>query len=278
MNIFKKSFEIFKEKILILFLIKVVFVVLLFFFLVYAKAKLQSYLLAMQQYAPQIMGLQSVLQESGSASLLELENVLATIQPIIQGALIFTYFIVPLLVFLLWCFSGSLIYKLLNEEKIKIRQIFKNFWRFFLKFLIISLPFYLLLILLLYKTWQLFLPSYTNISLSIWQFLVFFLLCFFVFYFVFISYALLGKVKEIVKTFKKAFTIGVKKFYVLVPLFLPFFFILLLFLVLFFYVYVSFISNVLIFSSLVYALISLAILMILAIWYKIIIKLVLEKY
>lgn len=271
--IFKKSLKILKKKFLILFSLDLTFFVLFFFFLIYVRNKIQGYMTLIQQYAPQLTQLQSALEEPNQIALLQLEQTLSAISPVIQKALVFIYFIAPFALFLLFCFFQSLIWKIISKEKFKIKKIFKNFRNHFLKFSALTLPVFVILILAISLIFK---KLYYFINLG-WEFFSLVLLVFILFYFIFICYTLLWKHKTLRATLKKAIFIQ-KKFHILVPLFLLFFFIILVLLILFSNIFIMWISRTIILSSLLYSLFAFLIVLAIAIWYKILIYLVLEKY
>ena len=278
MSTLKKSLEILKQRIIILLPLDIIFFTLVFFLLVYAREKLKSYILAIQAYTPQIMAVQQALAESTS-KISELESVLNVISPLVQKALIFQYVIIPLALFLLWCIFQSLIWKEITE-KIPLQRKYTNY---FLKFILLSIPIFLITLLFLYRIWQLltmvFLPTYTGIKVSLAtniQLLLLFIITIIIFYFTLLSYSLLQEL-PLKKCIKKAFHLGIKRIHILGSLYILFLFLALILMVFLFSLYVSYLSSALTIISLLIHLTGLIIPIIIMLWLKIIITLILQK-
>lgn len=278
MSTLKKSLEILKQKIIILLPLDIIFFTLVFFLLVYAREKLKAYILAIQSFTPQIIAVQQALQESVSR-ISELESLLTAISPLVQRALIFQYVIIPLALFLLWCIFQSIIWKEITE-KIPLQKEHRNY---FLRFVLLSIPIFLITLLFLYRIWQLltmaFLPTYTGIKVSLAtniQLLLLFLLTIILFYFTLLSYSLLQEL-SLKKCIKKAFALGIKRMHILGSLYLLFLFLALILIIALFSLYVSYLSYVLTITSLLIHLTCLIPIIVVMLWLKIIITLILQK-
>ena len=239
---FKKSLELFKKKFFYFILIDGLFFISLFLFLNYSRNKIQGYLQSIQQYIPQLNALESLLQESTAVGNLEQSNLLLNnISSVMNKALIFGYFIIPLVIFVLWILFQGLNYKIIFENKTnKILD-----YKFFLKFLVITLPFFVILTLAIFQFLFLFsdfVPYYGgNLNPNSLLYLVIFGPII-LFYLLYIFYSLLND-NGLIKTMKKGFLLSINKIYYLFPLYIGYLIIFILFLVAFLNNFVFYIGN-----------------------------------
>ena len=242
MSILNKSLNLFKKKLFYFIFIDGLFFISLFILLNYSRNKIQSYLKLIQQYIPQLDVVQSLLRESTTLENLEQSNLLLEkISSVMNEALFFGYLIIPLSIFILWVVFQGLSYKLISENNFsKILD-----YKFFMKFLILTLPFFIILTFAIFQFLAMFsdlIPYYGGISNPTFMLFVITLGPLILFYFLFIFYSLLNN-NSLLKTLKKGFLIAIKKIYFLFPLYLGYLTIFILFLVAFLNNFVFYIGN-----------------------------------
>lgn len=218
-------FSFWKRKVFLVFLADAVFFSLLLWFLVFARNKIFSYLVVLQQFAPQISDVSSAIDVGNPASFSQLESLLKVIGPIVREANFFVYFAVPVVVFLIWVLFEGLSWSFLKSDFKAAFDI-----RFFSKFALLTIPFYALLVFLAFKS----INSPEGYSLGLAKSVAVGLVLVLVFYFTVVLYLSFNSGKF----FQRFFSL-VKKSYLFFPLFLVLFFSLVLVLVLFFSVYIS---------------------------------------
>jgi|TARA_B100000315_G_scaffold94545_1_gene86917 hypothetical protein len=242
MSILNKSLNLFKKKLFYFIFIDGLFFISLFILLNYSRNKIQSYLKLIQQYIPQLDVVQSLLRESTTLENLEQSNLLLEkISSVMNEALFFGYLIIPLSIFILWVVFQGLSYKLISENNFsKILD-----YKFFMKFLILTLPFFIILTFAIFQFLAMFsdlIPYYGGIFNPTFMLFVITLGPLILFYFLFIFYSLLNN-NSLLKTLKKGFLIAIKKIYFLFPLYLGYLTIFILFLVAFLNNFVFYIGN-----------------------------------
>ena len=207
-NIFIKSFKVFKKNLFYFFLIELAFTLVLFFFIVYARNKIQGYVEAIQSLTPDLLNLQGILQESADlTNLVRLETVLDSINSVANSALLFGYFIIPLIVFLILHFFHSLNYKIIHHQ-VKFNL------KYLLKFFLVSVPYFLILVFAFIQLLGFFGGTYfNNVKTSDILLITIAVLFVIVYYFTFLGYSSFVDIK-------KGFRLGIKKFKILFPLYL----------------------------------------------------------
>ncbi|MBI2667805.1 hypothetical protein HYX17_03480 [Candidatus Woesearchaeota archaeon] len=238
----KKSFNLFKKKFYYFILIDGLFFILLFLFLNYSRNKVQNYLQLIQQYIPKLNEMQSLLQQSTDvANLDQTTLVLNSINSIVRESLIFGYFIIPFVIFILWALLQGLNYKIIFEDKMKNILDYK----FFIKFLVISLPFFVILTLIAFQFLSMFtniVPYYGGQFEFNTQLYLIILIPIILFYFLLIFYSLLNN-NSLLRTLRKGISIAIKKIHYLFPLYLGYLVIFILFMVAFMNNFVFYIGN-----------------------------------
>ena len=228
MNNLNQSLDLFKKKFFYFILVDSLFFILLFISLNFSRNRIQGYLSSIQQYIPQLNEVQKLLQESTVVGNLEQSNILLeNINSVMNEALFFGYFIMPLIIFVLWITFQGLSYKLISEDNLnKILD-----YKYFIKFSILTLPFFILLTLAIFQFLAMFsdlIPYYGGIFKPTIMLFIITLGPIILFYFLLIFYSLLNK-NSLLKTLKKGFLIAIKSllcFITLIPLILYFLFIL----------------------------------------------------
>ena len=271
----KQSLNLFKKKFYYFILIDGLFFILLFIFLNYSRNKIQGYIQLIQQYIPQLNQIQGLLQESTAVGNLEQTSLLlGNINSVIREALIFGYFVIPLIVFILWVLLQGLNYKLIFENKLnKILD-----YKFFLKFIIISLPFFVILTLIVFQFLAIFgdiIPYYGGTFSGNFRAYTLVIVPILLFYFLFVFYSILNEC-SLWRTLKKGVSIAMKKIHYLFPLYIGYLVIIILFFVAFLNNFVFYIGNFNAFSA-VNLLITIILLIILS-YYRILFTLFSNRF
>ncbi len=218
-------FNLLKKRVFFVYLSDLIFFSLLLWFLIYARNRIFSYLVVLQQFIPKLSDIGSSLTIEDASSIANLDALLKVIEPILREANIFVYFVVPVFVFLLWVLFQGLSWNFLKENSFtKSMDI-----RLYPKFALLSLPFFVLLFY--------FFTGFLNqgdVSANLLRFIVFLLIFILVFYFTFVSY-LVNKPKF----FPEFFNLSIKKLKIFFPAFMLSLIILLLVLVLLFNAYIA---------------------------------------
>lgn len=231
MPVLKKTAQMLKRSMHLLVFINLVFAATTFSMLYFAGKKIQSYVLVIYAYAPQLQDLQSVLSENVSlADLNQLNQALAVINQAYRMVFIIT--IASLIVFfLLWCFFQSLEWMITCKslkKAVKLENLFDGYLKYSLKFSLATIPAFIIILPtsyylianlktlflnLLVKMYSMEAQATNPYMLSTALLAVFLVAT----YLTVILYILLNKYK-LVEAVKKTFKVGVKKVHVLLPI------------------------------------------------------------
>ena len=241
-NFFKQFFSEIKKKLFPVVLSDLVFTFLLLYFLVYAGNKLYEYLAVIQSYTPAISDLKSAL-ENNSVSYTQFESLVNNIDALTNKFLLFTYFIIPVVLLFIFIIFKGISYKLLSIKSFK--EIFD--FKYFVKFLVLTLPLFFVMFFVFRKLLELikstFFIYYGIGVINIYQQILLFLISLFIiFYFFAIAYSLIDR-NSLIETLNKTFFIGFKKFYLLMPIFLPMFALLILYFILMVHIFLIYILS-----------------------------------
>jgi hypothetical protein len=203
----KKSFISFlRKKTLKVYLADVVFFSLLLWFLVYARNRIFSYLVVLQQFAPKLTGIGSDLASDSPLGIAQVDALINVLDPIISEAKFFIFFVIPLMVFLLWFFFQGLGWNLMRHDS--FRRVLDI--RLYPSFAIASIPFFAVIVFLL--------NDFLNISESFdsTRHLITWIILFVVFYFTIVSYQVVNQPRF----FKRLIYLSVRKAWIFFPVFL----------------------------------------------------------
>lgn len=218
-------FKFWRGKVLPVFLMDFIFFSFLLWFFVYARNRIFSYLVALQQFAPQLSDIASSLDANNPLGISQLDALLNVVNPIISEAKLFVYLIIPLVVFMFWVFFQGISWSVLFNDSLR-----KSFnLKFYFPFSLLSLPFF---VLLFYFVSQLLFSESLSGSVLILSLVgLLLLLCLTITSYLVSPFSFSGFYKLILK-----------KFYILFPLFLVFTFFLILVSVAFLDVYIYILS------------------------------------
>ena len=203
----KKSFISFlKKKALKVYVVDVVFFSLLLWFLVYARNRIFSYLVVLQQFAPKLTGIGSDLASDNPLSIAQVDALINVLDPIVREAKFFIFFVIPIMVFLLWVFFQGLGWNLMRHDSFKrVLDI-----RLYPSFAVASIPFFAVIVFLL--------NDFLNISESFdpTRYVITWILLFVIFYFTVISYQVVNQPRF----FRRLVYISIRKAWIFFPVFL----------------------------------------------------------
>ena len=114
----KKSLKLLKEKFYPLFFSELVFLFATFFFLVFAKNKLATYVLKIQEYSANAATIQQ------GADQVQLMQFLEGFQAVTSNAIVFAYILIPLVLAVIWIATQSWFWYALKSPKIKHTKAF----------------------------------------------------------------------------------------------------------------------------------------------------------
>jgi hypothetical protein len=132
-----KFYSLFREKISKLVLIDILFFTSLFLFIRYSHNRMISYISTIQQFSPQLSNIEPLLEQRDTTALLQLQDIVNVIEPVVKEAQVFLYLIVPLLIFALYSFFQGMSFNIINSKGITNKA-------YYLKFALVSLPAYIL--------------------------------------------------------------------------------------------------------------------------------------
>lgn len=265
MSLVKRVKETFKEKFFNLFMIDVVFAAVYLLFLILIRLRIRSNMQALAGLSPALTQLGNFLQQTTTITNYDFDvlNKLGAI----QGETTFLFYLIPIMTIIFWCIFQGWSWAILHEKK--------NFKSFFIKFSGISVIAFSFLFILTSST---IFTEQSFFEISPWTFLFDFLVYFAVFYLLYVYYALMAKDESFYKSVKRCLTIGFKRFFILLPLFIPLFVLLIAGIFVFFSIYTSKVIGTFNLSSLVPWVAAFLVLVAAKIWYKIFFASSLENY
>lgn len=181
-------------------------------FLVLSKIKITGYMFQIQAYTAQVYALRDIATTSGGLE--QLQNILEAINPIVWKATIYTYFIVPAVLLILWiALIGASFYLSFDKPK-------ATYKRYILRFSALSIAPMLAAEYIALKILQ----SISDLFLAgigLWKMILYLAILLLIAYFTFVAYTLAASVK-LTEIVQKTTALSVKKIHVLLPLFLLF--------------------------------------------------------
>lgn len=266
MNLLKQSFKNFKNSFIKIFFTEIVFFSLISLIIILIKLKLKEYILQIQLLSPLV----NELSQQETINLASLQSTMDLIKPLLSKYLLLQYFIAPLIIFILFILTQGFIWQTLSNQKFNLKYYFK--------FTILSIPLLLISSYLFYQIitiLSLFLSSdISSFQLQSKIFLILIILELLIGYFTFLAYSLLEK-QSLTELIKQIFNLKFKKF-------INFFLICLLFLIVLFILFltyfgllISFISNS--YINIIQWTIPFLLALTVAIYFKSLFKLILEK-
>jgi len=151
------------------------------------------------------------LERQSAESMAQAQQLIGLLEPLATKLTIFTFFVIPLVVLLLWCVFHALHYFVINKKSI-------SFW-YYLRFFIFTTPFFVVVLLLTNKAIGLL---YENIAaIKSWKLYSLIFAVVFLGYLLQILYSFVFE-KSYLAVLQKA-AVAIKKIYVLFPLYFVYF-------------------------------------------------------
>lgn len=231
MFILKKTAQMFKRSMHLLIFINLVFAATTFSMLYFTGKKIQSYVLVIYAYAPQLQDLQSVLSENVSlADLNQLNQALAVINQAYK--MIFIITIASLIAFfLLWCFFQSLEWRITYKslkKAVKFEDLFDGYLKYCLKFSLVTIPAFIIILPTSYYLIANLKTLFLNLLIRMYGMegtqkipyisLIASLVIFLVTTYLTVSIYILLNKYTLKEAIKKSFKVGMKKVQVLLPI------------------------------------------------------------
>lgn len=132
--------EYFKKEWWKIYLCDLAWISFITLFLIYSRYKISSYLSLINSYAGDFNIIKDEISNNTIKGAQNLQVLLSQVSPLVDRLNLFVFFIVPAVVFLIWVIFNSIEYAVLRKEK--IRHLLPAL-------IIVTLPFYLLLLYLL---------------------------------------------------------------------------------------------------------------------------------
>lgn len=253
---FSKINKTFKENFFNLFMIDVAFAAIYLFFLIFVRLRIKSNLDKLSALAPALEQLGKFIAES-TTIVDEQLSVLDKIGYLNMETLVL-FWLIPIVTIILWCvFQGSA-WVLFHKAK-NLKSIFKNF----------SIASIIGLSLLFMFTYSSLTASESVFEIEYYILLLSVLIYFVIFYWLYIFYSVMNRKDLFIDTLKLSFKLAIKKSFILVPYFLPLFFLLISGIFVFFSLYTSKVIGLFNLSGLWPWIIFLVVIITAKIWYKI---------
>lgn len=174
-------------------LLDALFLACAFIFFMYARAKIKAYFVLISQYSAQITNVEQMLAQNSVGSMNEMTELLAILGPLAKQVSFFTFFIVPLVIFALWCIFQAPQYSLILRNKL---LIVTNY----IRFVVFAAPFYVAGLFLLNELFDIAYASFSAMLSA--RFILLFLLLILVLYVnqIFYAFTLKDRYREIAKS------------------------------------------------------------------------------
>lgn len=139
-----------------------------FLFFIFARAKIKAYFALISAYAAQVASIEAAIAENSASGMGQMQELLSILGPIAKQLSFFTFFIVPLVIFALWCLFQTPNYTLIAKNRLFSLT-------HYIRFIVFTAPFYILGLFLLNGIFDIVYESMFN-ALKDWRFYAFGLL------------------------------------------------------------------------------------------------------
>ena len=178
-------------------LVDSVFLSFVFFLMVYAKGKVETFFILFEGYQVQLEAIEPELLNQTVTGLLQFEQIADQLNALVTNTYIFIVFLVPLLIFLVFCLSQSYNFSLGMNKKYN--------WKRLVRFLLLGISF----VVILFFLFSLFFDNFAYFLYS-WNYLLITLLLgllivvvFYVWFYLFVNKIRLRSFKEMFFALKK---------------------------------------------------------------------------
>ena len=180
-----------------------------FIFFIYARLRIKAYFALISTYTTQIATVEQLIARNSASSMGQVQELLDILGPLASQVKLFTFFIVPLVIFALWCIFQAPHYSLVLRNKLLSATDY-------IRFIVFAAPFYVFGLYILNKIFDIAYGAYS--TFSSWQFWLLILLLLFILYLNQIFYAFLFKQRY--REMAKGFVCVMKRTHVLFPCYL----------------------------------------------------------
>ncbi len=134
--IFSEANSAFKKHWWKFIILDALFLAAVFIFFIYARAKIKSYFALISTYAAQVSAVEEAIAGNSAAGMGQMQELLSIIGPIAKQLSFFTFFIVPLVIFALWCLFQAPNYTLIAKNRLFSLT-------HYIRFIVFTAPFYI---------------------------------------------------------------------------------------------------------------------------------------
>jgi len=180
-----------------------------FIFFIYARLRIKAYFALISTYSSQIAAVEQLIAQNSASSMGQVQELLEILGPLASHVKIFTFFIVPLVIFALWCMFQAPHYSLVLRNKLLSATDY-------IRFIVFAAPFYVAGLYILNRIFDIAYGAYS--TFSSWQFWLLILLLLFLLYLNQIFYAFTFKQRY--REMAAGFVCVIKKTYALFPCYL----------------------------------------------------------
>lgn len=206
---FSQTNQAFKKHWWKFLLLDALFLASAFIFFIYARLRIKAYFSLISTYSSQIANVEQLIARNSASSMGQVQELLEILGPLASQVKVFTFFIVPLAIFALWCLFQAPHYSLILKNKLLSATDY-------IRFIVFAAPFYVFGLYILNKIFDIAYRAYS--TFSSWQFWLLILLLLFILYLNQIFYAFTFKQRY--REMAKGFVCMMKRAYALFPCYL----------------------------------------------------------
>ncbi|MBU2638275.1 MAG: hypothetical protein KJ955_04845 [Nanoarchaeota archaeon] len=145
------------------------FLAVTFLFFIYARAKIKAYFALISTHAAQVSAVEAAIAQNSASGMGQMQELLSILSPIAKQLSFFTFFIVPLVIFALWCLFQAPNYTLIAKNKLLS-------FTHYIRFIVFTAPFYIAGLFLLNEifdiVYQAMFSALTDWRFYVWTFLL----------------------------------------------------------------------------------------------------------
>ncbi|MFH1066276.1 MAG: hypothetical protein V1734_07240, partial [Nanoarchaeota archaeon] len=197
-------------------ILDILFLATAFLFFIYARIRIKDYFAIISTYTAQISAVEQLIVQNSASSMGQVQELLEILGPLASQVKFFTFFIVPLVIFALWCLFQAPHYSLVIRNKLLSATDY-------IRFIVFAAPFYvagLFVLKIISNMFDITDGSYSTFysTVSSWQFWLLTLLLIVLLYLNQIFYAFTFKQRY--REMANGFFCVMKRSYILFPCYL----------------------------------------------------------
>jgi len=158
-----KAINNFKKNFWKYLLVDLGFLGIVFFLMIYAKTRVEQFFIRFESFQVQVEAIESEIANQTIVGLMRMEQIADQVNALVTNTYVFIIFVVPLVIYLLFCLSQSYNFSLAMNKKFNLKYL--------LKFILFGIPFFVLLFILADFMFQ-----YLAVFLYDWKYMVFMLI------------------------------------------------------------------------------------------------------